>query len=117
MIIEYWSLIIGEPLSAEAPTGKKGVVAALQARHHPRATFSAARSRMPSRLDQHTSQGMARLGDRTEGDMNSEIQGTGTLLTELLEAYRDLPHHVQGQVKHVLRESSEHQQTCEEGEA
>jgi len=49
--------------------------------------------------------------------MNSEIQGTGTLLTELLEAYRDLPHHVQGQVKHVLRESSEHQQTCEEGEA
>jgi len=46
--------------------------------------------------------------------MNSEIQGAGILLTDLLVAYQDLPQNIQGQLRCLLYESSLQQQTCEE---
>jgi hypothetical protein len=36
--------------------------------------------------------------------MNDEIQAAGRLLTELREAYRNLPQHTQVHVRHLLRE-------------
>jgi uncharacterized membrane-anchored protein YhcB (DUF1043 family) len=46
--------------------------------------------------------------------MNDEIQTAGNLLAELREAYQDLPQHIQGHVKCLLREPSLQKQPGDE---
>ena len=44
--------------------------------------------------------------EQVVGAMNGDIQAAGKLLTELREAYRSLPQHVQMHVTRLLREST-----------